>query len=244
MVDPAPDLVTIQEIAARTGTPTTTVRNWTRRPDWPASPGKKGRANGYPRADVDAWLAQHTSRNAAELEPRRLYTGPELEAAGIGITAGTIRADMSVGRWPAPDDTTDGINRWYGATATQTLAARRPYNRSMTSGEITRAISRPSFVSDPEKTPVLLPGFNAQLDFPRAPALAWQPGDVVLDGAGNIRVRTDHPHWVWGYPNEGATRAPDGRPSFPSGSLSEEEVVRPLTLLVRDGRPVPPTIAG
>lgn len=71
----------------------------------------------------------------------------------------------------------------------------------------------------------------------------WEPGDVVLDAAGNIRVRTDHPRWPWGYPNEGQTRMPDGSPSWPSGSLAEEEVQRPLVLLVRHGRAVTTVIA-
>lgn len=63
-------------------------------------------------------------------------------------------------------------------------------------------------------------------------ATTWQPGDVVLDTTGAIRVRSDHPHWVWGYPDEGF-------PGYvPSGSLAEAEVEYPLTLIVRDRRAV------
>ncbi|MCX4504302.1 hypothetical protein [Streptomyces anulatus] len=66
----------------------------------------------------------------------------------------------------------------------------------------------------------------------------WQPGDVVLDAAGNIRVRSDHPRWVWDYPNEGGTRDAHGAPAVPDGGLEEEDAVRPLILLVRDGHAV------
>lgn len=61
---------------------------------------------------------------------------------------------------------------------------------------------------------------------------AWRPGDVVIDARGAIRVRSDHPHWVWGYPDEGEPG------QIPEGSLAEDEVQRPLTLLVRDGKPL------
>ncbi|MDG9703786.1 hypothetical protein [Streptomyces sp. DH37] len=128
---------TVAEIAARTGRPLATVRNtWARRADWPAPVGTRGRWNTYDPADVDAWLATHTARPAAALEPARLYTAQELEAAGIGVTASTIRADLSRSRkpdqprrWPEPDDTSGGVNRWTGRTVTAALAARRSYRR-------------------------------------------------------------------------------------------------------------------
>ncbi|MFE9645301.1 hypothetical protein ACFYO0_14530 [Streptomyces sp. NPDC006365] len=70
----------------------------------------------------------HTS--AVELEPRRLYTAQQLEDAGIGIEAGTIRADLTRGRWPEPDDTEGGVNRWYYATVTTALTTRRSYRQT------------------------------------------------------------------------------------------------------------------
>lgn len=48
----------------------------------------------------------------------------------MGVTAGTIRAGLTRSRWPDPDDTTGGANRWTGATATQALVGRRGYRRS------------------------------------------------------------------------------------------------------------------
>lgn len=124
---------TVEEIAARTGRPLSTVRNtWTRHPAWPpALEERRGRWRLYDPADVDAFIHNHIDRRITiELDPNRLYTAPELEAAGIGITAATIRADRTRGRWPAPDDTQGGINRWRGATATKALTGRRGYRRS------------------------------------------------------------------------------------------------------------------
>ena len=66
----------------------------------------------------------------------------------------------------------------------------------------------------------------------------WKPGDVVLDANAHILVRTDHPKWVWGYPNDGWTRTALGEPSFPDGALEDKDAPRPLTLLVRDGQAI------
>ncbi|MFI5973531.1 hypothetical protein [Streptomyces sp. NPDC051452] len=67
----------------------------------------------------------------------------------------------------------------------------------------------------------------------------WKPGDVVLDAAGNLRVRSNHPKWVWDYASEGSTRDPfTGGASVPEGGLEESDVPRPLVLLVRDGQAV------
>lgn len=130
MVDRPPE--TVAEIAERIGRPLTTVRNtWTRHPAWPEPlEQRRGRWRLYDPAAVDAFVRDHIDRQAAALEPERLYTARELEAAGIGITAGTIRADRARDRWPAPDDTTGGVNRWRGSTVTQALEGRRGYRRS------------------------------------------------------------------------------------------------------------------
>lgn len=125
-----PGTETLREIAARHRRAYNTVRNqWAAHPDWPDPVGKDGRSKLYDTAAVDVVITRHFARPAAALEPRRLYTATELEDAGAGVTAGTIRADVSRGRWPVPDDTTDGVNRWRGSTATRALAARRGYHR-------------------------------------------------------------------------------------------------------------------
>ncbi|MCI3277508.1 hypothetical protein [Streptomyces cylindrosporus] len=130
MVDRAPE--TVAEIASRTGRPLTTVKNtWTRHPAWPDPlPQRRGRWRLYDPADVDAFIRDHIDRQVADLEPTRLYTAQQLEDAGIGIRAGTIRSDLTRRRWPEPDDTEGGTNRWYGATVTEALAGRRGYRRT------------------------------------------------------------------------------------------------------------------
>lgn len=130
MVNRTPE--TVADIAERTGRPLTTVsKTWTRHPAWPEPlEQRRGRWRLYDPEAIDRFVRDHIERQAVTLEPRRLYTAPELEAAGIGITAGTIRADLTRGRWPEPDDAEGGINRWYGATATRALEGRRGYRRS------------------------------------------------------------------------------------------------------------------
>ncbi|MEN4464155.1 hypothetical protein VXE65_19130 [Mycolicibacterium conceptionense] len=70
---------------------------------------------------------------------------------------------------------------------------------------------------------------------------AWQAGDIVLDSAGGIYQRASAEDiadgWAW---CEGAEAALDkfGRTYVPEGSVDEHKPVRPLTLVVRDGRPV------
>lgn len=131
MVAPEPE--TLREIAARHGRAYNTLRNqWSRHPAWPDPVDKRGQAYVYDPSAVDEVIAEHFARADAGLQPRRLYTARDLEAAGVGVTAGTIRADLARGRWPAPDDTEGGTNRWTGATATKALEGRRGYRRSAT----------------------------------------------------------------------------------------------------------------
>ncbi|WDO05545.1 hypothetical protein ME763_07695 [Streptomyces murinus] len=129
MVDTPPG-ETYAEIAARHGRAETTVRNqWGRHPQWPDPlPEKRGRFLQFGPAAVDRFVAEHVDRQGAELEPRRLYAAREIEQL-TGITAATIRADRSKGRWPEPDDSSSRAHRWYGATVTKVLSGRRGYRR-------------------------------------------------------------------------------------------------------------------
>lgn len=121
---------TYAEIAARHGRAVTTVRNqWARHPQWPEPIGRRGRHLIFDPAAVDQVIADHIERPTAALEDRRLYTAREIEEA-TGISAATIRADRSKGRWPEPDDDSGRAHRWYGATVTQLLAERRSYRKS------------------------------------------------------------------------------------------------------------------
>ncbi|WP_411140262.1 hypothetical protein [Streptomyces sp. x-80] len=129
MVNRAPHGETMHEIAARHGRAYDTVRNqWSRHPDWPESTDKRGRYKLYDPTAVDEWVRIHVDRPTLNLQPRQLYTAAEIGKAA-GIAAGTIRADRTRGRWPEPDDTEGGVNRWYGSTATAALANRRGYRR-------------------------------------------------------------------------------------------------------------------
>lgn len=72
---------------------------------------------------------------------------------------------------------------------------------------------------------------------------SWQEGDLViaLDGALWVRAYEEDEvkGWPWGYPGETA-RSFTGGAAGVSGSVPEDVPVRPLTLLVRNGRPYSP----
>ncbi|MFD8687835.1 hypothetical protein [Streptomyces sp. NPDC059651] len=126
MVDTPPtDGETLREIAARHNRAYDTLRaQWSRHPAWPAPIGKRGRSYIYDPAAVDTAIAEHFTRGTATFESGRLYTAREISEL-TGISAATIRADVSRNRWPAPDDTSQMANRWTGTTITTALAGRR-----------------------------------------------------------------------------------------------------------------------
>ncbi|MEU0332212.1 hypothetical protein [Streptomyces sp. NPDC006193] len=129
MVD-RPGMIT-PEIAEKYGvSPHTVTKTWARHPAWPAPAGKRGRYKEYDAQAIAAFVRGHIERQGVKLEPRRLYTAQQLENAGIGIKASTIRADLTRGRWPEPDDTEHGVNRWYGQTVMTAMTGRRNYRRS------------------------------------------------------------------------------------------------------------------
>ncbi|MET8475408.1 hypothetical protein ABZY90_19670 [Streptomyces sp. NPDC006422] len=124
------DRLIAPEIAERYGRSLHTVtKSWAQHPAWPTPVGTRGRHSTYAAADIAAFVRDHIDRTTPELEPRRLYTAREIEEA-TGITAATIRADRSRGRWPAPDDTSGRAHRWYGQTVTEAVEGRRGYHRS------------------------------------------------------------------------------------------------------------------
>ncbi|MEW2164398.1 hypothetical protein AB0912_15600 [Streptomyces sp. NPDC007084] len=121
----------VPEIAETYGVSTDTVsKTWAQHPAWPANIDRRGRYKEYAAQDIAAFVRDHVQRETVTLDPTRLYTATQLEDAGIGIKAATIRADRTRGRWPAPDDTAHGVNRWKGATVTKALAGRRGYRRN------------------------------------------------------------------------------------------------------------------
>jgi hypothetical protein len=132
-----PQRLITPEIAEQYGVSIHTVtKTWATHPAWPDAVGKRGRYKEYDAQAVADFVRDHAERQAVALEPRRLYTAQQLEAAGIGVKASTIRADLSRSRkpgqprrWPEPDDTEGGVNRWYGETVMTALTARRSYRR-------------------------------------------------------------------------------------------------------------------
>ncbi|MCX4750962.1 hypothetical protein OG455_41510 [Kitasatospora sp. NBC_01287] len=72
------------------------------------------------------------------------------------------------------------------------------------------------------------------------PTLPWQPGDLVLAADGHLWVRA-YPEdvekgWPWAHSAETVGAG--------SGAVEEDYPVRPLTLLVRDGRAVGGTVVA
>ena len=131
MVKPPVEGETLREIAARHGRASRGGGRASRGAGTTGCGGccRRGRSYVYDPAAVDRVIAKHFGRQAAGLEPRRLYTAREIEAL-TGVTAATIRADVTRGRWPAPDDTSERAHRWSGETVTTALTARRGYRRS------------------------------------------------------------------------------------------------------------------
>lgn len=60
--------------------------------------------------------------------------------------------------------------------------------------------------------------------------LPWRPGDLIFDARGRLFQRADEDQAAEGWPW--------GSAESRSGSVEEEYPQRPVTLLVRDGRPV------
>ncbi|MGM9444468.1 hypothetical protein ACTAF0_30100 [Streptomyces murinus] len=97
MVDTPPG-ETYAEIAAATAAlrpPSATSGPATR--SGPSRCPRSGRFLVFDPAAVDRLVTEHVDRQAADLEPVRLYSAREIEQL-TGITAATIRADRSRGR--------------------------------------------------------------------------------------------------------------------------------------------------
>ncbi len=72
------------------------------------------------------------------------------------------------------------------------------------------------------------------------PVECWQPGDIVLDADRGLWCRAEQRDvaqgWPWAYAPSRAPRRQDN--NIPEGAVAEKDPVRPLTLILRDGRPV------
>ncbi|MFD0468596.1 hypothetical protein ACFQ0B_10000 [Nonomuraea thailandensis] len=92
------------EIAARYERALTTVTGtWRKHPAWPTPIGRRGRWAEYDAKQVDAVVRAHFLREqpAPAADPDELLTIAQLVDA-TGLKRGTLDADISRGRWPAP----------------------------------------------------------------------------------------------------------------------------------------------
>ncbi|MFI7527506.1 helix-turn-helix transcriptional regulator [Nocardia salmonicida] len=128
---PDPADITAPEIAAKYGRTLSTVqRQWMVREEFPAPIGKRGRWNAYDAVAVDEAVRAHFIRTVAPVgDPDDLLTQIEI-AEVTGLSASTIRADISRGRIGKPDDESDGVKRWKRSTITAAIAGRRRYGKS------------------------------------------------------------------------------------------------------------------
>jgi hypothetical protein len=68
--------------------------------------------------------------------------------------------------------------------------------------------------------------------------LPWQPGDVVLTAAGDILTRAHGDSAAEGWPWSVGAQYVHLPGTGPSGGWSDDQATRPLTLLMRGGRPL------
>lgn len=123
------ELLILPEIARRYERPLSTIRTaWVTDPAWPQPCGKRGRYNEYDAAEVGAAVAAITGRPQLDGDPDELLTIAQA-AEATGLAEATIRADLSRGRWPNPDDDEHGVKRWKRSTVASVRLGRRKYKR-------------------------------------------------------------------------------------------------------------------
>jgi hypothetical protein len=120
----------LPEIAARYDRKPNTIRTrWMRDPAWPEPAGRRGRWNEYDAAAVARAVELIAGRRRlAGGGPDELLDVPAA-ARYTGLAAATIRSDIRLGRWPAPDDDASGVRRWKRSTVAAAVAGRRNYRR-------------------------------------------------------------------------------------------------------------------
>lgn len=125
--------VILPEIAKRYGRALKTVTWWRWRYEWPEPTGKRGRWDEYDPDQVDQAVALILREPAEEADPDELLDAKGA-AAEAGIAYGTVRADISRERWPAPDADEFGVKRWKRRTVRDEMASRRPNRRRRPGG--------------------------------------------------------------------------------------------------------------
>ncbi|MDG4535314.1 hypothetical protein [Streptomyces sp. AV19] len=123
-----PDDITLADVEEQYERSRPTVKRWATHPDWPEPTGKRGRWNTYPASAVAAWVEEHVKYPTVQLDPKGWFTAQDIEDANVGVKAGSIRSDLSRGRWPEPDaQTREGAGLWKGQTVKDVLEKRRRY---------------------------------------------------------------------------------------------------------------------
>lgn len=127
-----PERLTAPEIAERYGRSVSTIQTkWTQRDEWPAPVGRRGKWKEYDAAEVADVVQRLYGREGATTKgkPGDLLTVAEI-AAYTGLSASTVRADISRGRIKhEPDDESTGVKRWRRDTIDAAMATRRGYRR-------------------------------------------------------------------------------------------------------------------
>ncbi len=114
---------TVPEIALRLGRSERTVEQWIQAYDWPAPLGRRGRLYVYETGAVDAVVRAVLALGALDADPDELLDA-RAAAADAGLAYGTVRAYVSKGDWPAPDDAV--LRRWKRSTVRGFMASRKP----------------------------------------------------------------------------------------------------------------------
>ncbi|WP_433592304.1 helix-turn-helix transcriptional regulator [Nocardia sp. CA-145437] len=119
-----------QEIADKYGRSLVTVRRWMASDAWPAPlPEKRGRWLEFDADAVDEAYRKHFGRDTADAgDPDELLTPAQI-VEHTGLAAGTVRADISRGRFGEPDEDKNGVRRWKRSTVDAKMAERRPRRR-------------------------------------------------------------------------------------------------------------------
>lgn len=120
----APEGIIAAEIAAKYGCSLVTVRRWMTTDEWPAPIGKRGRWLEFDAAEVEGYVA----REAGDGDPNELLTPAQI-AQHTKLAPGTVRSDISRGRFGEPDEDKAGVKRWKRSTIDEKLAGRRRYRR-------------------------------------------------------------------------------------------------------------------
>lgn len=123
--------VTLPEIAEAYGRSERVIAWWRWRYDWPEPVRRRSRrdeCDEYDAAEVDAAIRAILAIGGADADPGELLDARQA-AAEAGVSYGTVRAYISKGQWPEPDEYRNGGRRWRRSTVRDEMASRKPDRR-------------------------------------------------------------------------------------------------------------------